>query len=140
MVVASIALLLQALFLSHGGLTTLGANIMSMGVVGAIGAYLLYHLLRRMRVPLMPAAFLAGMISDWATYAMTSLELSSAWHQDRPMWAMFVATAILFIPTQLPLGLAEGVVTAIAYRFVLVRRPELLGLQSPAGAIAGEKA
>ena len=35
-VVASIALLLQALFLSHGGLTTLGANIMSMGVVGAI--------------------------------------------------------------------------------------------------------
>ena len=139
-VVASIALLLQALFLSHGGLTTLGANIMSMGVVGAMSAYLLYHLLRRMRVPLMPAAFLAGMVSDWATYAMTSLELSSAWHLDRPMWAMFVATALLFIPTQLPLGLAEGVVTAIAYRFVLVRRPELLGLQSPAGAIAGEKA
>ena len=88
----------------------------------------------------MPAAFLAGMVSDWATYAMTSLELSSAWHLDRPMGAMFLATAILFIPTQLPLGLAEGVVTAIAYRFVLVRRPELLGLQSPVGGIAGEQA
>ena len=38
-VVASIALLLQALLLTHGGLTTLGANIVSMGVVGAFGAY-----------------------------------------------------------------------------------------------------
>ena len=35
-VVASIALVFQALFLSHGGLTTLGANIVSMGVVGAL--------------------------------------------------------------------------------------------------------
>ena len=48
-VVASIALLLQALFLAHGGLTTLGANIMSMGVVGAFSAYGIYHLLRWMR-------------------------------------------------------------------------------------------
>jgi cobalt/nickel transport system permease protein len=34
-VVASIALTLQGLFLAHGGLTTLGANILSMGVMGA---------------------------------------------------------------------------------------------------------
>ena len=75
-VVASIALLFQALFLAHGGLTTLGANIVSMGVVGAFSAYGLFHLLRRMRVPLFAAALAAGMISDWATYATTSLELS----------------------------------------------------------------
>ncbi len=37
-VVASIALVFQALFLAHGGLTTLGANIVSMGVVGAFSA------------------------------------------------------------------------------------------------------
>jgi cobalt/nickel transport system permease protein len=33
-VIAAIALLLQALFLAHGGLTTLGANIVSMGWSG----------------------------------------------------------------------------------------------------------
>jgi hypothetical protein len=31
-----------------------------------------------------------------------------------------------FVPTQLPLGIAEGFVTAAAYRFILLRRPELL--------------
>ena len=36
-----------------------------------------------------------------------------------------------FVPTQVPLGIAEGVLTAVAYRFVLVRRPELLGAAAP---------
>jgi cobalt/nickel transport system permease protein len=126
-VVASIALLLQALLLAHGGLTTLGANIVSMGVVGAFGAYGVFWLARRLRVPLFAAALLAGMFSDWATYAMTSLELSTALHGDGSLWGMFLAVLAAFMPTQLPLGIAEGVVTAIAYRFVLDRRPELLG-------------
>ena len=40
-VVSSVALVLQALFLVHGGLTTLGANLFSMGVAGAfvLGAF-----------------------------------------------------------------------------------------------------
>ena len=125
-VVASIALVFQALFLAHGGLTTLGANIVSMGVVGAFSAYGLFHVLRRMRVPIFAAALAAGIISDWATYATTSLELSSALHSDGSFWGMFAAVMAAFVPTQLPLGIAEGVVTALAYRFVLDRRPDLL--------------
>ena len=39
-VVAFISLLLQALFLAHGGLTTLGANTFSMGILGSFGGYL----------------------------------------------------------------------------------------------------
>jgi cobalt/nickel transport system permease protein len=126
-VVASIALVFQALVLAHGGLTTLGANIVSMGVVGAFGAYGLFHFLRRMRVPIFAAALAAGIISDWATYATTSLELSSALHGDGSFWSMFGFIMAAFVPTQLPLGIAEGVVTALAYRFVLERRPDLLG-------------
>ncbi len=126
MVVASIALLLQALFLGHGGLTTLGANVFSMGVVGAFSAYFTFHLLRRVRVPLVPAAMAAGLISDWATYASCSFELASALHQGTSTWTMFAFIALMFVPTQLPLGIVEGVVTAGAYRFVLSRRPDLL--------------
>src|SRR4030042_1833347 len=47
-VVASIALTLQALFLAHGGLTTLGANIVSMGVAGAYMGYGAYQIGRRL--------------------------------------------------------------------------------------------
>ena len=127
-VVASIALLLQAMFLSHGGLTTLGANIVSMGVVGAYSAYAGFHLLRTMRVPVFAAAVAAGILADWATYAMTSLEFASANHYDGSFWGMFAAVAVAFVPTQLPLGIAEGLSTAMAYRFVLDRRPELVAV------------
>jgi cobalt/nickel transport system permease protein len=139
-VVASIALLIQALFLSHGGLTTLGANIFSMGVVGAFSGYIVFHVLRRVRVPLVVALFAAGLISDWGTYAATSLEMSSAIHGNGSFWAMFATIALAFAPTQIPLGIAEGVVTAIAYQFVLFRRPELLNILPMGRSIAGEEA
>ena len=77
-VVTSIALLLQALFLSHGGLTTFGANIVSMGVVGAFTGWGVFRFARKLGVRPLVAAFLAGMLSDWATYATTSFELASA--------------------------------------------------------------
>lgn len=127
-VVASIALLFQALFLSHGGLTTLGANIVSMGVVGAYSAYGVFRLLRAVKVPVFAAALVAGIVSDWATYATTSVELSTALCGDGSLWTMTAAVMAAFVPTQLPLGIAEGVMTAFAYRFVLDRRPELLGV------------
>lgn len=137
-VVASIALTLQALFLSHGGLTTLGANIVSMGVVGAFSAYCLFHTLRAAKVPIFVAAFLADAISDWATYATTSLEISSALHGDGSLWQMFLAVAAAFVPTQLPLGILEGFLTAGAYRFILLRRPDLIGYLSIAQSTTGE--
>jgi cobalt/nickel transport system permease protein len=126
-VVASVALLLQALFLAHGGLTTLGANIVAMGVVGAYSAYGVFWALRATKVPVFAAALAAGIVSNWATYATTSLQLSSALHADGAFWTMTAAVMLAFVPTQVPLGIAEGALTAIAYRFVLVRRPELLG-------------
>jgi len=125
--VSSIALLLQALFLSHGGLTTLGGNIMSMGVVGGFTGLIIFRLCRMLRLPVWPSAFLAGLFSDWATYMMTSFELASALHGDKVSFAkMFVGIMISFIPTQLPLGIMEGIITAVVYQFITARRPELI--------------
>jgi cobalt/nickel transport system permease protein len=136
-VVASIALFLQALFLAHGGLTTWGANVVSMGVVGAYAAYGSFRLLRAFRLPLFAAAFVAGAVADWATYAATSLTLSLALCGDGALWPMFAAVLLAFVPTQLPLGIAEGILTAVAYRFVSTRRPELLNTVANSGAVAG---
>ena len=136
-VVASIALVFQALLLAHGGLTTLGADIVSMGVVGALSAYFTFRALRMVRVPVFAAALTAGLVSDWATYAMTSLQLATALHGDGSVGAMFLFVAAAFVPTQLPLGIVEGVVTAVAYRFVLTRRPELLAAPAESTWVAG---
>ncbi len=125
-VITSIALLLQALFLAHGGLTTLGADIVSMGVAGAFSGYAVYHLSSWMGAPIYLRTFLAGLVADWCTYAATSFELAAALTGIESMRGMFFAILLAFVPTQLPLGICEGLITAGAFRFVNLRRPGLL--------------
>ncbi len=127
-VVASIGLLLQALFLAHGGLSTFGADVMSMGVGGALAGYWIFRLFRKIGLSFFVAAFAAGLISDWVTYSITSLELASALHGAIAFWDMFLAIVIAFMPTQIPLGIIEGFLSAGAFGFIRSRRPELLGL------------
>jgi cobalt/nickel transport system permease protein len=134
-VVTSIALILQALFLAHGGLTTLGANILSMGVMGAFTGYGAFVFARRLGVPWLAAAFLAGLLSDWATYAGTSFFLATALHGESPVGTLFLTILLAFVPTQLPLGILEGLITAGAYRLVHSRRPEFLGMLAKGGAL-----
>ena len=133
-VVASIALTLQALFLAHGGLTTLGANIVSMGVAGAYAGYGVYAVGRRLGIPWAVAAFLAGLFSDWATYAMTSVELAAALHGGGSFAAMLSLILLAFVPTQIPLGIVEGFLCAGALKFVRNRKPELLRAAAAGGA------
>ena len=125
-VVASVALVLQALFLAHGGLTTLGANLASMGVAGAFTGYCSFILIRRLSGRWWVAAFLAGLLSDWATYSLTSLQLAAALHGTAPLGKFFLTVLLAFVPTQVPLGIVEGFLCVGAYRFILTRRPELL--------------
>jgi cobalt/nickel transport system permease protein len=124
--VTVVALLLQALFLAHGGLTTLGADVLSMGVAGAFVGWAVFRALERAGAPLVIAAFAAGLLSDWATYATTSLELALSLAGPKPFGALFGAVALAFVPTQLPLGILEGVLSAGAVSFLARRRRDIL--------------
>lgn len=124
--ITSAALLIQALFLAHGGLTTWGANIFSMGVVGSWTGFLIFKSLRGMKVPVLAAGFLAGLLADWATYLATSVELASGIRGDSPFLPLFWKIVMAFIPTQLPLGLLEGAMTAGMIGLLYKKRPDLL--------------
>jgi cobalt/nickel transport system permease protein len=135
-VLASVALTFQALFLAHGGLTTLGANIFSMGVAGAFIGYGFFWIARRLGANFLVAAFLAGLFADWATYAATAVILAGALHHSGEFVAMAKVILVAFVPTQVPLGVLEGVISAVAYRFVILRRPLLLrASMKPGGAL-----
>jgi cobalt/nickel transport system permease protein len=125
-VVSSVALIIQALFMAHGGISTLGADIFSMGVMGSLAGYYTFHFLRSLRVNLAVAGFIAGLLADWATYLTTSVELASGIRGDAAflplLWKIFIA----FIPTQLPLGILEGAMTAGMVVLLYKRRPDLL--------------
>lgn len=135
--ITSVALLIQALFLAHGGLSTWGANIVSMGVMGSFTGFLTFKALRSI-TPLIPpfnkggrgglvvSGFMAGLFADWATYLTTSVELASGIRGDSPFMPLFYKILIAFIPTQLPLGILEGAMTAGMVALLYKKRPDLL--------------
>ncbi len=125
-VLGALALLIQALFLAHGGITTWGANIVSMAVVGSFVGFGSFVLFRRLNASLFLSAFAAGLFGDWATYATTAFELASALHGAGSLWSMFAAISIAFAPTQIPLGILEGLFAGGVVTLVYERRPELL--------------
>ncbi len=125
-VITSIALLIQALFMAHGGLTTWGADVVSMGVVGSFAGYGVFLAMRKLKFPLLMAAFAAGLVGDWATYAATSMELASALRGTAQFGDVFTALVLAFAPTQVPLGILEGFMSVGAVSFLLRRRPDIL--------------
>ncbi len=62
-----------------------------MGALGAYSAYGAFRLLRAVKVAVFAAALVAGIVSDWATYATTSMELSTALCGDGSLWTMTAA-------------------------------------------------
>jgi cobalt/nickel transport system permease protein len=124
--ITAAALLIQALFLAHGGLSTWGADIVSMGVVGSFAGYFTFKALRALKINMAIAGFMAGLIADWATYLTTSVELASGIRGDSPFLPLFGKIVIAFIPTQLPLGILEGAITSGMVVLLYKKRPDLL--------------
>lgn len=113
-VLGAIVLLFQALLIAHGGLTTLGANIVAMAVVGPWVAYGVFRLTRSLGGALAVAVFLAAMLGDLATYLMTSIQLALAF-PDPTSGFLGALTKFggVFALTQIPLAVIEGLLTVI---------------------------
>jgi cobalt/nickel transport system permease protein len=119
-VLGLLVLLFQSLLLAHGGLTTLGANVFSMAVVGPWVAWAVYVFARRLRCPVAGAVFAAAAFGDLATYGTTSLQLALAFPDAAGGWtASLLKFGAVFAATQLPLALAEGLLTVVVWRALL---------------------
>lgn len=125
---ATVVLLFQALLLAHGGLTSLGANIVSMGIVGPWVAYGTWRLLRRFGVS--PAIFAAAVLADLATYCMTTLQIALAFPDTTSgVLGAVVKFGSIFALTQIPLAIVEGFLTVVVFRVLTqVAHPELVRL------------
>lgn len=112
--VGAVVLLFQALLLAHGGLTTLGANLFSLGIVGPFVAAGVFRLARAIGLPLAAAVFLGASLADLATYVTTALQLALAFPDPLGgMAASFAKFAGIFAITQVPLAISEGLLTVI---------------------------
>ena len=126
-VLSIIVLIYQAIFLAHGGLTTLGANTFSMGIAGPIVGYLVYKGSMKSGINMYIAVFLAALLADWATYIVTSIELALAFPAaSGGVLASFEAFLAVFAITQVPLAIVEGAVTALMFKYIVQLRSDVL--------------
>ena len=123
--ICAIVLLFQSLFLAHGGLSVLGANIVSMGIVGPLAGYGVYRLLRETSVNVYITVFLVTALADM--FVTTSLELALAYPaQTGGVVTSFILFMGVFAVTQLPLAIVEGVVLALVFKYIVALKPEIL--------------
>ncbi len=125
--IGAVVLLFQALLLAHGGLTTLGANIFSMAIVGPFVAYGVFKLARSLGASLAIGVFLAASLADLMTYVTTSVQL--AWAFPDPAGGFMVSLAKfagIFAVTQIPLAISEGLLTVLVFNALARFNPKEL--------------
>ncbi len=121
----SLVLIVQALLFQDGGLTTLGANIFNMGLIGSVGGFYLYGLFRlliwgdRTR----PVAYiLASWTSVMLAATFTALELAIS----GTIGLRIVLPAMLSVHALI--GVGEAVVTTVALMAIWRIFPEIMAM------------
>lgn len=112
--VGFVVLLFQALLLAHGGLTTLGANVFSMAIVGPFVSYGVFRLFAASGQSRSVAVFFAAFLGDLATFVTTSAQL--AWAFPDPIGGIqtsFIKFGGIFALTQVPIAISEGLLTVL---------------------------
>jgi len=128
---SALALFMQALLFAHGGFGSLGANVLSLGVTGAVSGYVIFNVGRKMGMPLWAAAGLAGLLGDVLVYLVSGLVLGShlAFVAPQPQYSFSQYLKVIYLaylPVQGPIALGEMVVTGLAIHSIGRQRPEVL--------------
>lgn len=117
-VLGSLVLFFQAVLLAHGGLTTLGANIFSMAIVGSWVAFIVYKFCVKIGKQKL-GIFLGASLGNLATYIVTSVQLSIVFPSaDGGVIASFIKFAGIFAITQIPLAISEGFLTVLVWNWL----------------------
>jgi len=117
-VLGTLVLIFQAVLLAHGGLTTLGANVFSMAIVGPMVAYFVYNTVIKTGKQQL-AVFLASTLEDLLTYLTTAVQLALAFPAlQGGFLASFVKFVGIFAMTQVPLALSEGLLTVLVWNWL----------------------
>ena len=122
----SVVLLVQSLLFADGGITALGTNIVLLGVVTTVVAWVAFRALQIVlpkRVSMVaPAAGVAALLSVPAAAAVFVLLYEGGGAVDLP----FVGLATTMLGVHTLIGIGEGAITFVAVGGILAVRPDLV--------------
>lgn len=120
--ILTIVLIIQGVVFGDGGITTMGANIINMGVIGGFVGYYSYHGIKSViKNKFIPAA-IAAWLGCFIAAVVCAIE-------------MFIAGTFPLVPGVIAMGtyhaaigIIEGVITAGAIYLIYTTRPDLIEL------------
>lgn len=134
----TIILLIQALFFGDGGITTFGANVWNMGIIGVFIPYIICLLVMKMvkdKNGMLIGAFIGALIGDLLAAVFAGLELGLS-TLTFPYSISIAVTAMAI--HHFFIGIGEGIITVIIISVLLKTRPDLLQLPKVAPKWMGE--
>jgi cobalt/nickel transport system permease protein len=129
---------IQAFFFGDGGILTLGANIVNMGVVGVFIPWIVFMIIYRLkpgRTGMMVGAFSAALLGDLAAAVSAAVMLGLSY----PVFPYSFTFALLVMGIHHSvIGVIEGVATVVILLVISGVRPDLLTLPRVVPSITGD--
>lgn len=121
--VVTVVYVVQAIGFADGGITALGANVLAMGVLAAVGGYYLFQALTAV-LPRTRWAYLAAVaVVSWMTIVAAAALVSVFIVFGGPLP---LATFPVMIGVHMAVGVLEAVISTSVVAAVLATRPDLL--------------
>ena len=121
----AVVLLVQALF-ADGGLTALGLNITNMALVGGVGGYGVFLLLRRMLPATRSAVSGAAGVAAGISVVLASVAFVVEYAIGGAGGASVGTVVAAMVGVHTLIGIGEGIITALTVGVVLGVRPDLV--------------
>ncbi len=126
-VLSTIVLVFQALLIAHGGFTTLGANCVSMGIIGPLFGLIVWKILRKAGAGVFISMVGAAAVADFMTYVVTAIQmtLNVVTANNASFVDAFVDFMSVYAVTQVPLAIIEGLILGMFAQYLVTARPDL---------------
>ena len=124
--VLAVVLVVQAIVFADGGLSALGLNIFNMAIVGALGGYLIYALLRRVLPKTRSALSAAAGVAAGISVVLAALGFSAQYAIGGAGGVSITTVTTAMVGVHILIGIGEGLITALIVGAVLSSRPDLV--------------
>jgi cobalt/nickel transport system permease protein len=127
--ILTLVLIVQGVLFGDGGITTMGLNILNMGVIGGFVGYYSFHGLMAATKSISVSAFAAAWLACLVPALAGAVELSLA--GTFPLEAGLIAMGLYHAI----IGIIEGFITVVAIRLIMTARPDIVKLTAPTGEV-----
>ncbi|HEX9855525.1 MAG TPA: energy-coupling factor ABC transporter permease [Acidimicrobiia bacterium] len=125
-VVIAVVLAVQGTFFADGGLTALGLNVVNMGLIGAVGGYVLYRLVLGLLPRSDRSVAAAACVAAGLSVPLAALGFVAEFAIGGTADVAFGAVLGAMLGTHVLIGVGEAVLTLLVVSAVVSSRPDLV--------------